>query len=115
MIYFILTSNKKTMKFFQAKNQSIEVKDLVTFIAEQTEEEVKQVQMLNNMKAELEKLKLETNSQQVKIAELEKKIAELEALKQTQEQKIQSLNAQVKTAQEQQAQQKREFLCLVSM
>merc|ERR1712048_697430 len=90
----------------QAKNQSIEVKDLVTFIAEQTEEEVKQVQMLNNMKAELEKLKLETNSQQVKISELERQIAELEALKKTQEKKIESLNEQVKSAQEQQAQAK---------
>ena len=86
------------MKNFQAKNQSIEVKDLVTFIAEQTEEEVKQVQMLNNMKLQLETFKTETDTQKAKIAELEKKIAELE-VKQVQEQQI----------------QQREFLCLVSM
>ena len=99
------------MKNFQAKNQSIEVKDLVTFIAEQTEEEVKQVQ---NMKLQLETLKTETDTQKAKIAELEKKTAELEALRKTQEQTITDLNAQVKQVQEQQTQQ-REFLCLVSM
>ena len=109
MIYTL--SSKKTMKNFQAKNQSIEVKDLVTFIAEQTEEEVKQVQMLNK---QLETLKTETDTQKAKIAELEKKIAELEALRKTQEQTITDLNAQVKQVQEQQTQQ-REFLCLVSM
>ena len=112
MIYTL--SSKKTMKNFQAKNQSIEVKDLVTFIAEQTEEEVKQVQMLNNMKLQLETLKTETDTQKAKIAELEKKIAELEALRKTQEQTITDLNAQVKQVQEQQTQQ-REFLCLISM
>ena len=61
------------------------------------------------MKAELDNLELEINSQQVKITDLATKNSELEALKKTQEKKIESLNVQIKTAQ---AQNNRKCLCM---
>ena len=64
---------KITMTNFQAKNQFIEVKDSVNFIAERTEEEVKQVRMSNSKKLQLETLKTETDTQKNEIAVLEGK------------------------------------------
>ena len=61
------------MTNFQAKNQFIEVKDSVNFIAERTEEEVKQVRMSNSKKLQLETLKTETDTQKNEIAVLEGK------------------------------------------
>ena len=65
------------MKFLQAKNQSVEVKDLVEFIAQQTEEEVKQTQEITKLKAELEVLKQTTTTKEEENTKLKLEISTL--------------------------------------
>ena len=81
------------MKFLQAKNQSVEVKDLVEFIAQQTEEEVKQTQEITKLKAELEVLK--QNTKEEEITKLKLEISTLKVTKTEQEAKIAELNEQL--------------------
>ena len=93
------------MKFLQAKNQSVEVKDLVEFIAQQTEEEVKQTQTITKLKAELEVLKQTTTTKEEEITKLKLEISTLEVTKTEQETKIAELNEQLEQKIAEQAQQ----------
>ena len=93
------------MKFLQAKNQSVEVKDLVEFIAQQTEEEVKQTQTITKLKAELEVLKQTTTTKEEEITKLKLEISTLQVTKTEQETKIAELNEQLEQKIAEQAQQ----------
>merc|ERR1712019_182447 len=97
---------KYTMELLrQAKNQSVEVKDLVVFIAQQTEEEVKQTQEITKLKAELEVLKQTTTTKEEEITKLKLGISTLQVTKTEQEAKIAELNEQLEQKIAEQAQQ----------